>query len=376
MSLEIDPSDLLTFQRPLTKITEEVLRIRNLKAEPAIFKVKTTAPKQYCVRPNAARIEPFSEIEVHVILQPFKTEPEADFKCKDKFLVQSATISPNEDESLSVTDLWGRIEHSNETTIYQHKIKCAFAPPIIEEEKEIIPETQQVAEIKEIPKSVETIHQIEKEPVVSAETQKQPTQDPVTVVPKAEPAPKVDIPDIPISVKEENTPIEKITSSVDELPQVREIIKEKAPQTVTKTPEIVKIVEEKEEKKLDNNNSNNNNTITSSLSSAGSINNKEQQIKDDDEKLKLKQELSLSQENVIRLQKELDQLKKELQDARSHQTPLENNKTRKLSPTVQPLDAVHQRLAQLQKPHPTEGYPPQIVAIIGLVIFLFTYLFF
>ena len=29
-----------------------------------------------------------------VILQPFKEEPPADYKCKDKFLVQTAVIKP------------------------------------------------------------------------------------------------------------------------------------------------------------------------------------------------------------------------------------------------------------------------------------------
>lgn len=32
-----------------------------------MFKVKTTAPKQYCVRPNAGRIEPKSQVEVQGI---------------------------------------------------------------------------------------------------------------------------------------------------------------------------------------------------------------------------------------------------------------------------------------------------------------------
>lgn len=49
---------------PFTRVVKESIHVKNPGAEPVIFKVKTTAPKQYCVRPNAGRIEPNSEIEV------------------------------------------------------------------------------------------------------------------------------------------------------------------------------------------------------------------------------------------------------------------------------------------------------------------------
>jgi hypothetical protein len=49
---------------PLTRTNKESLFVRNPNPTPVIFKVKTTAPKQYCVRPNAGRIEGNSEIEV------------------------------------------------------------------------------------------------------------------------------------------------------------------------------------------------------------------------------------------------------------------------------------------------------------------------
>ncbi|CAO3629162.1 unnamed protein product [Cunninghamella echinulata] len=408
MSLEIEPSDVLTFHRPLTKITEEVLRVRNLKAEPAIFKVKTTAPKQYCVRPNAG-IEPFSEIEVHVILQPFKTEPPADYKCKDKFLVQSAAIQPNEDESIPVTDLWGRIEHSKETTIYQHKIKCTFSEDVAiqEQQKETIPEPQpEVIETREIPTVKETPK--EQSPIIPVEVGK-PKEDLVTV-PKAEPAPKMELPEIPTSASLLETPVEKVTSSppavvatapvvstpvlndpvtpkvVNEqpvIPEVREVKKEtNIPQVVEKiikNEPVTSSTPSQEVKKEENEKENNlsSRSIVKEQPQPPQQIKKEEEKVDDQEKIKLRQELVSSKENVSRLELELEQLKKELQDLRQKSSNDSTSiKNKKLSPTVQPLDAVHQRLAQLEKPHPTEGYPPQVVAVIGLVIFLFTYLFF
>lgn len=56
------PSCLLAgpFTRQLTK----TLAIHNPHARPVGFKIKTTAPKQYCVRPNAGRVEPGETVEV------------------------------------------------------------------------------------------------------------------------------------------------------------------------------------------------------------------------------------------------------------------------------------------------------------------------
>jgi hypothetical protein len=96
---------------------------------------------------------------------------------------------------------------------------------------------------------------------------------------------------------------------------------------------------------------------------------------DEDEKRQLRQALDAAQQKIALLQRELEQSKLETDGLRLRQTA-SGADSRKLPPNVQPSDAVHQHLAQLQKPHPVEGYPPQVVAIMCGVIFIFTYLFF
>jgi hypothetical protein len=95
----------------------------------------------------------------------------------------------------------------------------------------------------------------------------------------------------------------------------------------------------------------------------------------EDEKRQLRQALDAAQQQITLLQRELEQSKLEAEGLRLRQNASSAD-SRKLPPNVQPSDAVHQHLAQLQKPHPVEGYPPQVVAIMCGVIFLFTYLFF
>lgn len=49
---------------PLTQLVKRSLQVSNPNQQPVAFKVKTTAPKQYCVRPNSGRIEPGETVEV------------------------------------------------------------------------------------------------------------------------------------------------------------------------------------------------------------------------------------------------------------------------------------------------------------------------
>ncbi|KIH88066.1 integral er membrane protein [Sporothrix brasiliensis 5110] len=121
MSVEIEPAEL-GFRRPFTVEVSESLRIRNPNSTPVAFKVKTTAPKQYCVRPNSGRIEPDREVEVTVLLQAMKQDPPADYKCRDKFLVQAVPITGDK-EFISVQDIWDRVEKAD---VQERKIRVAF----------------------------------------------------------------------------------------------------------------------------------------------------------------------------------------------------------------------------------------------------------
>ncbi|WFD32770.1 phosphatidylinositol-binding protein scs2 [Malassezia sp. CBS 17886] len=127
MSIEISPHAQIGFSRPLTQVVKRSLVVTNSNAQPVAFKVKTTAPKQYCVRPNSGRIEPGERVEIQVLLQPLKEEPPANAKCRDKFLIQSAPISADK-EMLPIAELWALQEREKEA-IFEHKIRCAFLPP-------------------------------------------------------------------------------------------------------------------------------------------------------------------------------------------------------------------------------------------------------
>ncbi|KAG9245046.1 putative vesicle-associated membrane protein-associated protein C16G5.05c, partial [Calycina marina] len=127
MSVEIDPTEL-GFQRPFDHEVTQILKIHNPNQNPVAFKVKTTAPKQYCVRPNSGRIEPGKEVEVTVILQPFKQEPAPDAKCRDKFLVQSLNVTADK-EFTGVNEIWQHVDNADRSSVHEKKIRVVYLSP-------------------------------------------------------------------------------------------------------------------------------------------------------------------------------------------------------------------------------------------------------
>ncbi|OAA56855.1 MSP domain protein [Cordyceps fumosorosea ARSEF 2679] len=123
MSIDVEPLEL-NFRRPFTVEVSQTLTIRNTSAAPLAFKVKTTAPRQYCVRPNAGRIEPGQSFDVSVLLQAMKADPTPDTKCRDKFLVQSAPITGDK-EFTSIAEV---LDNTDKGLKEERKIRVNWLP--------------------------------------------------------------------------------------------------------------------------------------------------------------------------------------------------------------------------------------------------------
>lgn len=88
--LEILPREL-HFIFELKKQSSCTIQLVNKSTQYVAFKVKTTSPKKYCVRPNTGVIEPRSSSDFTVTMQAPRSAP-TDLQCKDKFLVQSTVV--------------------------------------------------------------------------------------------------------------------------------------------------------------------------------------------------------------------------------------------------------------------------------------------
>ncbi|XP_071698478.1 vesicle-associated protein 1-1-like [Rutidosis leptorrhynchoides] len=89
--LNVEPVEL-KFAFELKKQISCSLQLLNKTENHVAFKVKTTNPKKYCVRPNTGVVLPGSTCDVTVTMQAQKEAP-PDMQCKDKFLLQSVVAT-------------------------------------------------------------------------------------------------------------------------------------------------------------------------------------------------------------------------------------------------------------------------------------------
>lgn len=119
--LILTPPHELKFRGPFTEVVSSELKLKNPSSKRVLFKVKTTAPKRYCVRPNSGLIEPDSAVTVSVMLQPFDFDQNE--KNKHKFMVQTMFapdgMIDNQDQ------LW---KDATPEQLMDSKLKCVFEP--------------------------------------------------------------------------------------------------------------------------------------------------------------------------------------------------------------------------------------------------------
>ncbi|KAJ8015824.1 hypothetical protein DPEC_G00000360 [Dallia pectoralis] len=119
--LQLEPPHELKFRGPFTDVVTATLKLSNPTDRNVCFKVKTTAPRRYCVRPNSGIIDAGTSINVSVMLQPFDYDPNE--KSKHKFMVQSM-IAPYD-----MTDMDQVWKEAKPEELMDSKLRCAFELP-------------------------------------------------------------------------------------------------------------------------------------------------------------------------------------------------------------------------------------------------------
>ncbi|GMI69684.1 hypothetical protein like AT4G00170 [Hibiscus trionum] len=97
--ISIHPSEL-KFPFELRRQSSCSMQLTNKTEQYVAFKVKTTNPKKYCVRPNSGIILPGSSCNVTITMQAQKEAPPE--PCRDKFLIQSV-IAPDGSTNKDIT---------------------------------------------------------------------------------------------------------------------------------------------------------------------------------------------------------------------------------------------------------------------------------
>ncbi|KAI3449094.1 hypothetical protein Pfo_005759 [Paulownia fortunei] len=122
--LLIEPLDL-QFPFELKKQISCSMQLTNKSDNYVAFKVKTTNPKKYCVRPNTGVVMPHSTCDVIVTMQAQKEAP-PDMQCRDKFLLQSVVVNPGVTAKDVTPEMFNK-ESGNQ--VDECKLRVAYVPP-------------------------------------------------------------------------------------------------------------------------------------------------------------------------------------------------------------------------------------------------------
>ncbi|CAC5403975.1 VAPA [Mytilus coruscus] len=139
--LRLEPDIELKFKGPFTDVVTSELKLTNPSDQKVCFKVKTTAPKRYCVRPNSGIIDPNQSVNVSVMLQPFDYDPLE--KNKHKFMVQTMFAPDGPIESQE--QLW---KEAKPEMLMDSKLKCLFEIP--NDNNQTKEETEKVKPVKQV----------------------------------------------------------------------------------------------------------------------------------------------------------------------------------------------------------------------------------
>ncbi|KAH8363841.1 vesicle-associated membrane protein-associated protein A [Drosophila serrata] len=114
--LTLEPRETLVFEGPFNRSVCKNLVLGNpSKKQKVIFKLKTTSPRMFLVRPNIGFVGPNEKVTVDVFMQPIA--PDAGQK-QHKFLIQAAFVA---DGDIDTQEFWTKQKQSD---IWEAKIKC------------------------------------------------------------------------------------------------------------------------------------------------------------------------------------------------------------------------------------------------------------
>ncbi|KAL2892475.1 Vesicle-associated protein 1-2 [Bienertia sinuspersici] len=122
--LSINPQEL-QFPFELNKQISCNMQLTNNTDSYVAFKVKTTNPKKYSVRPNTGIVMPHSTHDLLVTMQTQKEAP-ADMQCKDKFLLQGVITTPE----TTVKDITSEMFNKESGNVVEEwKLKVSYVSP-------------------------------------------------------------------------------------------------------------------------------------------------------------------------------------------------------------------------------------------------------
>ncbi|XP_053352780.1 motile sperm domain-containing protein 2 [Clarias gariepinus] len=117
--LHVSPAEELSFG---SRETEKkcLIILNNITKNQVAFKVRTTAPEKYRVKPSSSTCEPGANVDILVSLHGgFQASPQ------DRFLIMAAEMEPNAVTS-DLSQFWKEV---SKTKIMEHRLRCHVLEP-------------------------------------------------------------------------------------------------------------------------------------------------------------------------------------------------------------------------------------------------------
>lgn len=102
--LDINPKDHLAFTKNDSSKNTRTLKLTNVSNDNVAFKVKTTAPKSYLVRPSSGTLRNGEQMDVQIIMQS-QPGPAEGNPSTHRFLVQAAVVTS---DGLIDKEMWSK----------------------------------------------------------------------------------------------------------------------------------------------------------------------------------------------------------------------------------------------------------------------------
>ncbi|XP_013405632.1 motile sperm domain-containing protein 2 [Lingula anatina] len=127
----ISPADELEFAVvDNSKETLDVISLTNRMQKQVAFKVKTTSPEKYRVRPSAGVINPGSCVEVNVYLLPGFHQTIN----RDKFLVMAMENQENVSSASDIHEMW---KMASRESVTEHRLRCVLTQAKTDSEEDV-----------------------------------------------------------------------------------------------------------------------------------------------------------------------------------------------------------------------------------------------
>jgi len=121
--LKVTPKELI-FAPPFNRVITNVLRLQNTNPDASVaYKVKTTAPQRYCVRPNTGVIPPLDSAEISVSVSLANAKEQLPVEGKDKFQIQAVKVTHSYND---IKEVWSK---ASEDDVKKQKLKAIFLLP-------------------------------------------------------------------------------------------------------------------------------------------------------------------------------------------------------------------------------------------------------